>query len=103
MSMKNFTNPGDTNSGNNSGNSGNNPGNGPGGVMGGMPVSMGMDIGGSVDPLDLLINYNKQFAQAGATLFRDDVIQQTLSVLIGKNKPNALLVGPAGVGKTKIV
>lgn len=103
MSMKNFTNPGDTNSGNNSGNSGNNQGNGPGGVMGGMPVSMGMDIGGSVDPLDLLINYNKQFAQAGATLFRDDVIQQTLSVLIGKNKPNALLVGPAGVGKTKIV
>jgi ATP-dependent Clp protease ATP-binding subunit ClpA len=36
-------------------------------------------------------------------LFRDLLIEQTLSILIGKNKRNALLVGSAGVGKTKIV
>lgn len=52
---------------------------------------------------DLLVNYNQRFAGSSATLFRDRLIEQTLSVLIGRNKPNALLVGPAGVGKTKIV
>ncbi len=56
-----------------------------------------------VDPLELLIDYNTKFASAGNILFRDAVIQQTLGILIGKNKPNALLVGAAGVGKTKIV
>lgn len=55
------------------------------------------------DPTDMLINYNERFAQSGTILYRDEVIQQTISVLIGKNKPNALLVGPAGVGKTKII
>ena len=34
--------------------------------------------------------------------FREDVIDQTLSVLIGQEKPNPLLIGEAGVGKTKI-
>lgn len=55
------------------------------------------------DPKEFLINYNERFKNEAPTLFRDDVIQQTLSCLIGKFKPNALLVGPAGVGKTKIV
>ena len=57
----------------------------------------------SINPLDFLINYNDKFQNDMPTLFRDAVIQQTLSCLIGKFKPNALLVGPAGVGKTKIV
>lgn len=55
------------------------------------------------DVSDYIINYNEKFKLAGNTLFRDEIVQQTLSVLIGKNKPNALLVGAAGVGKTKIV
>lgn len=55
------------------------------------------------DALELLINYNEKFKTAGTVLFRDDVIKQTLSTLICKNKPNALLIGAAGVGKTKIV
>lgn len=55
------------------------------------------------NPDEYLINYNVKFKNEAPTLFRDDVIQQTLSCLIGKFKPNALLVGAAGVGKTKIV
>ena len=36
------------------------------------------------------------------TLFRDDVIDQVMAILISRDKPNALLVGPAGSGKTHI-
>lgn len=52
---------------------------------------------------ELLTNYNKKFKNSEPTLFRDFEINQTLAVLISKNKPNPLLVGPAGTGKTKIV
>ena len=55
------------------------------------------------DPSEFLINYNEKYKNDSPTLFRDSVIQQTLSCLIGKYKPNALLIGAAGVGKTKIV
>lgn len=79
----------------------------PGGPSGpGIPIgggAIGSPSLGSTDPLELLIDYNKRFANAGTILFRDSVIQQTLSILIAKNKPNALLEGPAGCGKTKIV
>lgn len=64
---------------------------------GSMPAS-----GTTLDPMDFLIDYNKKFTLAGPTLFRDELVQQTLAVLIAKNKPNALLIGAAGVGKTKI-
>ena len=37
------------------------------------------------------------------TLYRDAVISQIMAVLISRDKPNALLVGPAGSGKTNIV
>lgn len=52
-----------------------------------------------------LINYNElakknQFSEA---LFRDQQIIETVSILNTKNKPNALLTGHAGVGKTQIV
>lgn len=57
----------------------------------------------SVNAKEYLINYNKLYESESPILFRDSVIQQTISCLIGKFKPNALLVGPAGVGKTKIV
>lgn len=52
-----------------------------------------------------LINYNEK-AEKGHfdnALFRDDEINQTIAILSSKNKPNALLVGDAGVGKTQIV
>lgn len=53
--------------------------------------------------LDLITDYNEKFKNAKPIMFRDEVIQQTLSILIGKNKPNPLLIGSAGVGKTKII
>ena len=93
MGINNFT------SGNDAGHG--NPNGFPPGMPSGFPSNL--DTGIPVDPTELLINYNQQFKTAGPTLFRDEVVQQTLSVLIGKNKPNAMLVGPAGVGKTKIV
>lgn len=65
---------------------------------GGMP-----SMGGGVDVHDFLINYNDKFASSDAVLFRDVLVEQVLSVVISKNKPNVLLVGSAGVGKTKIV
>ncbi len=37
------------------------------------------------------------------TLYREAVISQIMAVLISRDKPNALLVGPAGSGKTNIV
>lgn len=52
-----------------------------------------------------LINYNElakkdKFSEA---LFRDDQIEQTVGILSADKKPNALLIGDAGVGKTQIV
>lgn len=55
------------------------------------------------DPTDLLINYNQKFANTGDILYRDAIIEEILGIMIGKDKPNALLTGPAGAGKTKIV
>ena len=55
------------------------------------------------DISDLMINYNEKFKNSDFAMFRDEIIEQTLAILIGKDKPNALLVGAAGVGKTKIV
>ncbi|MCR5280054.1 MAG: AAA family ATPase [Lachnospiraceae bacterium] len=51
---------------------------------------------------DYLINLNSG-CRHNSAMFRDSVINQTLSCLIGRSKPNALLVGAAGVGKTVIV
>lgn len=54
---------------------------------------------------ELLVNYN-DIAKKGdfsEALFRDPQIIQMLSVLTSKKKPNALLIGPAGVGKTQLV
>lgn len=98
MGLSDFTNdPGNNDPG----------GNGPGGPSGpfgpgGMPPMGGM--ADSVDDVEeMLINYNERFKDADKTLFRDELIDQTISVLISKTKPNPLLVGSAGVGKTRIV
>ncbi len=64
-----------------------------------MPLSLTHD---QPDPMEFLINYNEKFQKADPAMFRDELIDQTMSVLIGKTKPNALLVGPAGCGKTRI-
>ncbi|MBR4807083.1 MAG: ATP-dependent Clp protease ATP-binding subunit, partial [Lachnospiraceae bacterium] len=37
------------------------------------------------------------------TLFRDEIIRELCAILISENKPNAMLIGPAGSGKTNIV
>lgn len=90
MSFKDFT------QNNSNGNNTNN---------GGMPMPpniSAMSTATDDDVTDLLIDY-ATFATMEPTLFRDGVISQLMSVLIGKDKPNALLVGEAGVGKTRIV
>ncbi|WP_326742870.1 AAA family ATPase [Streptomyces sp. NBC_01768] len=65
---------------------------------------MGPPSSGSADDVkELLVDYNEKFKNADPTMFRDTLIEQVLSVVISRTKPNALLVGSAGVGKTKIV
>lgn len=51
---------------------------------------------------DLLIDYNSQFKTIQPLLFRDNIISEIYAVLLAAKKPNALLIGPAGVGKTAI-
>lgn len=93
----------------NSPNSGGTGGNGNGGGKDNNGIPMGTFAGNfeiddeEFDPDEYLINYNEKFRNEPPILFRDAVIQQTLSCLIGKFKPNALLIGACGVGKTKIV
>ena len=58
---------------------------------------------GSSDINDMLINYNETYKSATPALFRDEIVTQTMSIISSSRKPNALLVGPAGVGKTAIV
>ncbi|MEU6263711.1 AAA family ATPase [Saccharopolyspora shandongensis] len=79
--------------------------NGSGPPSNGLPPAGPGSPGGSIDDdevKDLLVDYNEKFKNAAPTMFRDMLIEQVLSVLISKNKPNALLIGSAGVGKTKI-
>lgn len=77
-------------------------GTGGGNVGGGFgPMSALTGSGG--DPTDMLIDYNTRFKAANPALFRDGLVTQTISVLSSKMKPNALLIGGAGVGKTCIV
>lgn len=94
MGLSNFTNDDDDQNGNGPG--------GPGGPALPPLPPMGNVNGAMNDVTEMLINYNERFEKADPALFRDALIQQTISVLIGKNKPNPLLVGPAGVGKTRI-
>ncbi|QWF85703.1 AAA family ATPase [Amycolatopsis sp. CA-230715] len=77
-----------------------------GGLPPGIPTAgFGSPGAGSGDDevTGLLEDYNERFKNADPTMFRDTLIEQVLSVLISKNKPNVLLKGAAGVGKTKIV
>lgn len=93
MALNNFTNPNSSN--NNGGRS--NP---LGGASGGN--SSHANVGSDYDAMDFLINLNEKNKTAQPTMFRDEIVEQALAVLIGKNKPNVLLIGSAGVGKTEI-
>lgn len=55
------------------------------------------------DADDMLINYNERFANATPAKFRDEDIDIVMTTLLSRRKPNAALVGDAGVGKTHIV
>lgn len=75
-------------------------GSGSGSVISALPPFGGSNPG---DVPPELINYNERFAGATPALYRDTEISATIAALISHRKPNALLVGPAGVGKTHIV
>lgn len=102
MGLKDFSgnNPSGTNNNGNNSNTGGN----------GFPPSIPLPItpsrpstsGGDYEATDFLINYNDKFKTAGPALFREAVVEQTLATLISCFKPNPLLIGPAGCGKTKI-
>lgn len=99
--MNNYTNPGGNNPpGSNGGNGGNGPGN-PGPPV--PPIPMGKTSQKGANHSDLLIDYNERFKNASPVLFRDTLVQQLMGALIGKTKPNAILTGAAGTGKTAIV
>lgn len=70
-----------------------------------VPLSalFGPTLTGGSDINDMLINYNETYKSATPVLFRDEIVTQTMSIISSSRKPNALLVGPAGVGKTAIV
>lgn len=70
-----------------------------------IPLSslLGPLLTGGSDINDMLINYNETYKNATPALFRDEIVTQTMSIISSSRKPNALLVGPAGVGKTAIV
>lgn len=105
MGLNDFTSKNNDQNGNGNGNNGNigGFGNGFGFVFGpnGLPQRPGQP--NDEDIMNMFINYNERFKNAPKVLFRDDIIEQLLSILIGKNKPNGLLIGPAGTGKTAIV
>ena len=85
------------NTGNNSGGSGIPPG-GPGWQI---PAGGGQQVLAEEDILAMMINMNE--TDHKPCLFRENVIRQLMGVLISCQKPNAILVGQAGTGKTAIV
>ncbi len=65
------------------------------------PIYFGPEEPSMYSIKDMLTEMGKK--KTSATLFRDDIIREIYSILISETKPNALLVGPAGCGKTNIV
>ena len=49
-----------------------------------------------------LINYNDEFKNSDPILFRDHLISEMYAVLLANQKPNVLIVGPAGAGKNAL-
>lgn len=78
-------------------------GSGSSGPSAPLSALFGPTLTGGSDINDMLINYNETYKSATPALFRDEIVTQTMSIISSSRKPNALLVGPAGVGKTAIV
>lgn len=105
VSIHDFNKNNGTNKG--SGSTSNNNG---GGSTPSTPIGVNAVTGADVtDPFDavsdMLINYN-ELAKEGAfseAYFRDMQIAQVVSILRTKTRPNALITGQAGVGKTQII
>lgn len=76
------------------------PGGGGGNSSNGPLMTPMGPLQGTVSPADLLIDLGQ--VNHSPVLFRDSILTQLQSILIGKHKPNALLIGPAGTGKTAI-
>lgn len=55
------------------------------------------------DALQILTNMNDAAKNYRPAIFRDALVYQLVSILTAKDKPNALIVGESGVGKTNIV
>lgn len=98
----NPTPPNQGNNNNNNHNAGNPPVTPPPGSIPNM-AALGYNNNQPDDISNLFIDYNAKFQTGHSCMFRDEIVQQLLSILIGKKKPNALLVGSAGVGKTNII
>lgn len=78
----------------------------PGAAMGGMLPGGPGGTGGDDDEAvakSMLVDYNEKFAGADPALYRDAVIDRVNAALISKNKPSVIMLGPAGVGKTRVV
>lgn len=74
------------------------------GIIANIPKELMTGIANTSENSDMktvLKNLNK--SDHTSTLHRDAVIDQIMTILIGESHPNALLVGMAGTGKTKIV
>lgn len=104
-------NPNKNNGNKNNPNNPNNTNNGPTSHVG-IPLSALQGIlnnGQQTDDDDddiieqFLIDYNQEYKNAAPLLFREELLYQIESILISKNKANALLVGSAGVGKSAVV
>ena len=90
---------------NNNGGGNNNSGTG-GSSYSGFPIgsfggSVGQQILSNDDILAMMVNMNE--VSHNPCLFREKVITQLINVLISWQKPNAILIGQAGTGKTAIV
>lgn len=65
------------------------------------PIMKVRQVGMNSKP-DLLVNYNDTFKAASPIMYRDAIISEIYAVLLAQKKPNVLLVGPAGCGKTAL-
>lgn len=87
-------------------NNANPPGNTTPGGLGPIMIPIGQtptdDNNENPDGLGL-IDYNAKFKNASPTLFRENIVAQMMAILSSPLKPNCILNGPAGTGKTKIV
>lgn len=96
------TPPDPSNPSNPSGGSPKGPGSGTGGGIPSISSIFGGQADSGPDAREFLVDMNARHASDDPILFRDEVVDQTIATLIGKDKPNALLIGHAGVGKTKV-